>query len=231
MSGHDPELARVIVQQLGVPRVEWQLVEFSSLIAGLNANQYDVIAAGMFITPEREQQVAFSMPTFRVDAALLVQRGNPHQLHSYADIARDPTARIAVLSGSFEEKQLGRAGVPAERLVAVPDARSGRILVDSAQVDGLALSAPTIHWMVEQKKVRESEMASPFESFPAPAESPTKLGAFAFRLEDVALRRAWNAELKQFLGTEAHLRLMNQFGFTAADMPPSATNTNPSQKP
>jgi polar amino acid transport system substrate-binding protein len=194
------------------------------LLDGLNANQFDVVAAGMFVTPARAQQAAFSRPTFAVRSALLVQKGNPHRLHAYADIVRDASARIAVLTGSVEEKRLLQLGVPAARLVPVPDARAGRILVDSAKIDGLTLSAPTIQWMISQKKVSQAEIAGPFED----AGQPAGQTAFAFRKSDQALRQAWDRELAKFIGSEEHLRLIRQFGFSAADLPSAA---NRSQNP
>jgi polar amino acid transport system substrate-binding protein len=224
VTGVDPEVARAIAHRLGIQSVEWELIEFRSLIDGLNLGRYDVIAAGMFITPERERRVAFSRPTIRVRPALLVQKGNPQQLHAYADILRRNSVRIAVLTGSVEEKQLLQIGVPVARLVQVPDARSGRILVETAQVDGLALSAPTIRWMIVRKTVTRAEMAEPFlESGPADGQ-PAQFTAFAFRKKDRALRDAWNREWEKFAGSPEHLRLVGQFGFSAADIPLGTAN-------
>lgn len=57
VTGQDPEVARVIAAQLGINRVEWRPVEFGALINGLNAGHYDVVAAGIFVTQERQQRV------------------------------------------------------------------------------------------------------------------------------------------------------------------------------
>ena len=217
VTGQDPELARVMASRIGINRVEWRLVEFGALIDGLNAHDYDVIAAGMFVTPERKKWVAFSVPTSLVRPSLLVQKGNPRNLHSYEDIARDATARIAVLTGSVEESQLSKRGVPAARLMSVPDARSGLMLVDSRKADGLALSAPTLHWMVSKHEVTQSEVADPFEG--SSGGGNPNLVAFAFRKESVALCEAWNEQLSRFLGTEDHAKLVRQFGVLASDVP------------
>jgi len=152
-----------------------------------------------------------------VSPALLVQKGNPRNLHFYEDIARDETARIAVLTGSVEEAQLLKLGTPAARLVAVPDARSGRMLVDALKVDGLALSEPTLHWMVLKHEVTQSELAEPFEE--STGGGKPNLVAFAFRKKSVALRAAWNAELSQFLGTEEYGKMVRQFGVSPSDVP------------
>lgn len=224
VTGEAPELARVIAGRLGIPRIEWHLDEFGSLIEGLEAQRFDVVAAGLFITPERLRRVAFSTPTFQVGSGLLVRKGNPHRLHSYADILKNHAVRIAALSGSVEEQGLLRLGLSTARLVRVPDAFSGRASVSSGQADGLALSAPTIRWMARHQIAGLTERAEPFDvASPSPPAEPGR-GAFAFRPGDGALRAAWNAELRKFVGSDEHRRLVSAFGFSATELPDATPN-------
>lgn len=224
VTGEAPEIARVIAARLGIPRIEWRLTEFGSLIEGLEARRFDVIAAGLFITPERSRRVTFSSPTFKVASGLLVRKGNPHRLHSYADILKHREVRIAALSGSVEEKRLLQLGLSADRLVRVPDAFSGRAFVSSGQADGLALSAPTIRWVALHKVAGLTEMAEPFADASPSSPPGSGLGAFAFRPEDRALRAAWDAELSKFIGSDEHRRLVSTFGFSAAELPDATPN-------
>src|SRR5918999_3419571 len=65
LTGEAPELARAIFRAMGVDQLQPVLAKsFDALIPGLAAQQYDIIAAGMFITPERCQQIAFSNPDY-----------------------------------------------------------------------------------------------------------------------------------------------------------------------
>lgn len=231
VTGESPEIARVIAARLGIPRVEWRLVEFGDLIAGLEARRFDVIAAGMFITPQRQQRVAFSLPTFQVGPGLLVRKGNPLAIHSYADLLQRGDARVAVLTDSAEEARLLELGCPDERLVRVPDAATGREAVRAGHVAGLALSAPTVRRMAQTPLAGLTEMAEPFADLGAGAASPPAQGGFAFRHDEPELCRAWNAELARFLGSEEHRRLVRRFGFTEAELPPSTANPgNPIQR-
>lgn len=230
-TGLDPELARLIARQLGIQRIEFRLVDFGSLIAGLNSGQFDVVAAGMFITPERDRLVAFSEPTFQVRPGLLVRLGNPRNLHSYQDIVRDPEARVAALSGSVEQAALIQAGVPPERIKNVPDARSGRLLVDTAQVDAFALSAPAVQWMTMRDRMLNAEPARPFQTTPYEGSPRAAAGAMAFRKADVSLRSAWDRELKRFVGSPEHLRLAASFGFSTSDLPPGVNHPQPAPTP
>lgn len=219
VTGESPEVARRMVARLGIPRVEWCLAEFGNLIKGLESWRFDVVAAGMFITAERAERVSFSVPTFRVRSGLLVPRGNPRHLHSYADLVQRGGVRIAVLSGSVEERQLLDDGFAKERLRRVPDARSGGALVAAGEADGLTLSAPTLRWMVKHGGIAGVELAEPFEVVENSVGAEPRTGAFVFRRKEGALREAWNKELRRFVGSEEHRQLVMEFGFSSTELP------------
>src|SRR3546814_6519256 len=63
-TGEAPELAKVIFERMGITEVDFEVSDFGALINGINAGRFDVIAAGMFINPERAQQVAFADPDY-----------------------------------------------------------------------------------------------------------------------------------------------------------------------
>jgi len=219
VTGESPEIAREVIRRLGIGRVEWVQTSFPDLLDHLAAGRFDVVAAGMFVTAQRARQALFSRPTFRVRQGLLVQPGNPKRLHSYADAARADGVRIAVLSGSIEEHVLLRLGLPQSGLFLVPDARTGWVAVASRGVDGLALSIQSIRWMARTASASPVEIAEPFEQPPDAVAGRLGFGAFAFRLEDRRLRDAWDDVLRSFVGSEAHLRLVAPFGFTATELP------------
>lgn len=77
VSGEAPEVARVILRRLGIEKVQGVLTEFGSLIPGLEAGRFDLIAAGMDILPERCERIAFSNPTYAARQAFIVKQGNP----------------------------------------------------------------------------------------------------------------------------------------------------------
>lgn len=223
ITGESPEVAKLVVARLGVQHIEWRLVEFDALISNLEAGHIDVIAAGMFITPQRAQRVDFSEPTIHVRHGLLVAKGNPKQIHSYEQAAAQHDITIAVLAGSVEEALLKRIGVPDGRLVIVPDALTGRVAVESGLADGLALSVPSLQWMLPQNQISSTEIAQPFEQSALAQRERLGYGAFAFRKTDTQLSSAWNTELKALIGSSEHLGLISKFGFTKAELPGDVT--------
>ena len=215
VTGEAPETARWVARRLGRGEPEWVLTEFGSLIGQLQEGRFDVIACGLFITTERERRVAFSRPTATVVPGLLVARGNPLGLHSYADAVARDDVRLAVLAESVESRALQREGMPAGRLVMVPDEVSGVALVRSGRTAGLALSLPAVRWMADLPDSRDAvEVATPFEP-PARTEAGGRV-AFAFRRADTELRREWDAALAEFMETEERRMIARRFGFADA---------------
>jgi len=219
VTGESPEIARRIVARLGIREIEWRQVEFGELITELKASRIDVIAAGMFITPERTQEVSFSEPTFHVRQGLLVARGNPKQINSYQQAVTQTDIKIAVLSGSVEQALLQRLGLSERQIIVVPDALTGRVAVESNLVDALALSSPTIQWMALEGELGKVTVAQPFEQPVLALREHLGYGAFAFRKTDRQLLTAWNGELKTLIGSPEHLKLVSEFGLTEVDLP------------
>jgi polar amino acid transport system substrate-binding protein len=214
VTGQSPELAKLVCSLLGIPRIEWRLVEFGELIAELEQERIDVIAAGMFITPERAERVGFSEPIFHVRQSLLVAKNNPYRLHSYQDALALGQGRIAVLTGAVEEKLLQSMGATQAQLLLSPDAQTGRAAVESGLALGLALSSPTIQWMALREQLGKTEIAIPFEQPPKSRIGRLGHGAFAFRKNDVSLLDAWNGALQQAAASREYRSKLDEFGFT-----------------
>ena len=223
LTGLECETGKVVAGRLAIPRIEWVQTEFGSLISDLEADRFDIIVAGMFITPERARRVIFSEPTFHVRQALLVQVGNPYRLHSYTDVLQHPEVKIAALRGAIEEDLLSNLGVPESQRISVPDVLTGRVAVEIGLAGSLALSLPTIRRMVQQGAMGNTEISQPFAQ-PAPVGGYLNgFGAVAFRKSDDALRQAWNRELARFIGSAEHRVLLFQAGFSDDDLPGTVT--------
>jgi polar amino acid transport system substrate-binding protein len=216
--GESPESARAIAARLGLQRVEWVQVAYADLVPGLLERRYDLVAAGLFVSPQRAQQVAFAEPLVRAVPGLLVRRGNPLALHAYADV-RAGTARVAVLDGSVAQARLLALGVPAERLLVVPDPQSGRLAVERGHADALALSLPALAWMARSVP----GMLEALELSATPAADSHDV-AVAFHPGDRALQAAWNAAQAGWGGSAEHRRLVDGLGFSvvAASAPAAA---------
>jgi polar amino acid transport system substrate-binding protein len=219
LTGEAPEIARVVLGRMGIERIEGVLTEFGSLIPGLKAKRFDIIAAGMYITPKRCREIAFSNPTYGIGEAFIVKAGNPLNLHSFEDVAANPDARLGVVAGAVELNYASATGVPRDRVVILPDAPSAVEGVEADRVDAYAGTSLTIQDMLNKADSDQLERAEPFTDPVIEGRTVIGYGAFGFRKEDSALREEFNRQLKTFIGSEAHLALIKPYGFTRADLP------------
>ncbi|WP_027802106.1 ectoine/hydroxyectoine ABC transporter substrate-binding protein EhuB [Paraburkholderia dilworthii] len=213
VTGESPEIARKIFGRMGVKKVDGVLTEWGSLIPGLRAGRFDVIAAGMYITPERCKQVAFANPQYQIQDTLLVLKGNPKNLHSYGDIGKQPDLKLAVMAGAVELANSRDAGVKDAQLMQVPDTTAQLQAVRARRADAAAGTALTMKGLAA-KASDQVEAVAKFTDDP----KHTGYGALAFRPEDGDLRDAVNKQLQEWLGTADHLQTVAPFGFDKTNL-------------
>lgn len=223
LTGEAPEILRAVMDELGVDKVEGVLTEFGALIPGLKAKRFDIIAAGMYITPARCKQIAFSDPTYVIGEAFIVKSGNPLGLHSYEDVRDHDSATIGVMAGAVEHGYAKDIGIPEGRIIVFPDNVSGLDGVRSGRVDAFAATSLTVNDLLSKTRDQNIEKADPFTDPVIDGESVRGYGAFGFHPADDTLREAFNAELAEFLGTPEHLDLVRPFGFTEDNLPQDVT--------
>ncbi|MGF1631617.1 MAG: ectoine/hydroxyectoine ABC transporter substrate-binding protein EhuB [Kiloniellaceae bacterium] len=219
LTGEAPEVAKAVLAKLGISEVDGVLTEFGSLIPGLKAGRFDIIAAGMFITPARCQEVAFSEPSYGIGQAFLVKEGNPQNIADYATIAGNDNLKLAVMAGAVEVGYAKKAGVGMSQLVVLPDQSSLVKAVQADRANAAALTALSIADMASKNNGVES--TTPFGE--VAGESVKGHGGFAFRKEDQELYEAFNAELKTFIGSAEHIALVTPHGFGEGYLPNMTT--------
>lgn len=220
VTGESPEIATQVFKQMGIDKVEPVLTEWGALIPGLRAGRFDVIAAGMYITPPRCKQVIFTDPHYQIPDTLLVQKGNPKNLGSYADVAKDPDIRLAVMAGTVELGYARKSGVKDEQIVQVPDTTAQLQAVRAGRADASVGTALTMKGLAA-KGGDGVELVTDFKDDPA----HTGYGALAFRPEDKDLRDAVNQQLKGWLGSEEHMKTVQPFGFDRSNLTDKTAET------
>lgn len=219
LTGESPEVVKAILAKIGIPQVDGVLTEFGSLIPGLEAGRFDIIAAGMFITPKRCKQVQFSEPTYGIGQAFLVTKGNPKGIKDYGTIASNKALKLAVMAGAVEAGYAKDSGIPESQLVILPDQSSLVKAVQAGRADAAALTALSIADMASKNDGVES--TPPFGT--VAGKSVVGHGGIAFRKEDTDLYAAFNAELKKFIGSPEHIALVTPFGFGKDFLPTLTT--------
>ncbi|GGM14215.1 transporter substrate-binding domain-containing protein [Deinococcus aerophilus] len=106
LTGFDVELARAVAAKLGL-KPEFVLTEWSGILAGLQANKYDVIVNQVGINPERQKSIGFSAPYAYSSPQIIVKKTGSFSPKTLADLKGK---RVGVGLGSNFEKQLREAG-------------------------------------------------------------------------------------------------------------------------
>lgn len=218
ITGNSPEIFKVIAKKLGIKIKEAVLTEWAGMIPGLLAGRFDIITADMFIIPKRCKHVLFTDPHYKLGTAFLVKKGNPKNLHSYADIAKNPDAILCMLAGASNYEEAIKEGIPESRIMLVSDLPGNIAAVRSGRADAVAETTVSIALMAE-KGGPELEVAKPFHLKPY----MISYGGWAFRKEDKDLMELFNGAMKEFIGTKEHLELVKPFGFTEVTLPDNKT--------
>jgi len=217
ITGESWEIAKEILGRMGVRTIDAVETEFWSLIPKLRTGQFDMIASGVFMTPQRCKEILFSYPTYKNREGLLVRSGNPLGLRTFHEVMRHPHAKVGVVYGSVASTYI-RSLMPTSRILPFSDIEKSVKALASGDADAFISSRITLQHFL-QKGMPSVALVSTFEGLLVNNRPVEDYGGFGFRHEDRALRDAFDAQLMPFVGSEGHLNLVRPFGFSVEDMP------------
>ncbi|WP_312794560.1 ectoine/hydroxyectoine ABC transporter substrate-binding protein EhuB [Tianweitania sp.] len=221
-AGIGPDVATAVFKSIGVEEINWTVTPFGTLIPGLKAKRFDFAAAEQNISAERCKQVAFSEPNSSYGEGLLVKKGNPKKLTTYADIAKDPSLKVAVVSGANNVDFLRAVGVKDDQIVFIP-ANADAIPTVQSRVDAYAATELTVSELAKDQT--NVEQVAPFTD-PIVKDTPVRnYGGFAFRPEDKELRDAFNAALVEFRKTDEYKTILGKYGLSEQSIAAAAEKT------
>jgi len=215
-----------IFGKMGVKEFDGGLTTFGGLIPGLKAKRFDLVTSSIYIKPDRCAQVAFAEPLYILGDGIVVKAGNPKKIHSYADIAKDPTIKLAYTVGGTGITDNAKAmGVKDEQLVAVTDDHGGYAAVQAGRADGFANPATILEGQLKALGDSGFERASPFEQPSENGKPRYGFASFAVRLEDQDLLAEINKHLAELRTRPEFMAIMEKYGFTKDDMIPAGVTT------
>ena len=227
VTGFHPDLVRAAFAPLGVKEIDFVISDFGALIPGLNANRFDMIASGISITPARCGQVAFSEPDLSVLDGLIVKKGNPKNIHSYADIAANADIKLAGGRGSLNTKNAIDAGVPTDQVLQLTDAQATLAAILAGRADAATISAPSAQSLLTDPNLSGLERAMPFKGLQKPDGTEAAMyTAIAFRTDETDLRDVYNKQLATMMSDGTVKQLMTKYGFTDADTAPAKSTAD-----
>lgn len=208
VSGAGPDVARAVLAKLGVPDIVASISEYGAMIPGLQAQRFDMVAAGLFMKPERCAAVSYSEPDLCDAESFMLPKGNPMGLKSFADIAAKG-AKVGVVGGGTEEKLAIEAGVDRANVVVVPDPQSGSKMLQDGRIDVYALPVLSISDLLKKANDPNLEMFAPVE------DTPIFCAGVAFRKQDTDLRDAYDEVLAEMKANGEFAAIVEPYGYSA----------------
>lgn len=176
---------------------EISAIPFGSLIASLQANKIDIIAAAMYITAPRQEVVDFSDPIYTYGDGLFVSAKDSKDYHGYADLKGEI---VGVQGGTAYVKPLQESGMFKDVKVydtipdIIRDVNLGRIKAGFGDY-------PIVAYQLSQGNFPETRLAKGYKA--------TVVGSvgIAVRKGDKATMDKINAALRKFKadGTIDHI--------------------------
>lgn len=179
------DIVRAVGKEAGF-EVQIEPMAFSALIGSLTSKRIDMISAAMFITPARQDVVAFSEPIYRYGEGLMVAKSDTKAYTSFADM-KDMVVGVQIGTAFVEPVQ--KSGVFKEvKLYDNPqdmmrDANAGRIQAGF-------MDYPIATYVINQGNYPNLHMAKSYK--------PTVLGrlGLAVRKDDTETLNKINTALK-----------------------------------
>jgi polar amino acid transport system substrate-binding protein len=218
VTGQGVEVARAVFAALGIPEIRPVTVDFGELVPGLTlARQFDLITAGMFVTPERCASVAFSVPDYTAPTAFLVPAGNPRGIGTFDDV-REENLRLAVVGGAVEYRYALDSSIPASQVQQLADQQALLLAVEDGRADCAALTNVSLKNALAAAPGSSVEVTPGF--FPVfGGRTVVSAGAFAVRPGDDDLLDGVNTQLRAMQQSGEWLRIAQPFGFGPDNVP------------
>ena len=201
--GFDIELITALLEELGYT-VEVQDIGFDSLVPSLVSGKIDVIAAGMTITPEREEKIDFTDSYYNSDQSILVQEDSDFNIQEDEELsdliigAQTGTTGelwvienlINITNATMTDEQLKRYDT---YILAVLD-------LDNGKVDALILDNPVAESFAKDEDRKVEYVIETDEYF-----------GFGVSEGNEELLNGLNEELEKYMESDEWAALLNKY--------------------
>jgi polar amino acid transport system substrate-binding protein len=210
--GIGPDVAKAVLEKLGVKEIDWTVTPFGSLIPGLKASRFDFVAAEMNILPARCKQVHFTEPNSSYGEGLLVKAANPKNIHSYGDFLKNHDLKMAIVTGADQLDFAHGVGIPDSQLVMIQANADAPSTVETGRADAYAATELTVAKLA--KSSSGVEQAKPFTDPVVKGKSVRSYGGFDFKLSDKELYNDFNKALVEFKKTDDYAKILTGYGLS-----------------
>ena len=209
--GADIELADAVLRAVGVTSIQHMPVSFDELLPGVQQGRWDMNVP-IFVTPERAQHVAFSVPVWALGDGFLVHPGNPKALTSYKALAERSDARLGIIAGQVQFDSAKSAGVSDGQIVMFRNQPEAVAALVAGKIDAFAGTA------VGNRAEANGNPALEAVAHEVGKDAKLPVGAFSFDKGNHGLLQAVNEQLRSYLGSTDHRARVAKYGITRTEI-------------
>jgi len=198
-TGTMPTLMKAMAKDWGV-KIKWQTSNFSGLISAVQSGRAQIMADGMFITPERSTQVTFSQPLYGWSEAIAVRSSDKG---SYPGLTSLQGKTVGVITSTVEADELAKLGG-----VTVHSYDNYQLLVQDlsvGRIQAALVDPPSISFLVKKDPSLKVKVLDQYHG-----SNPFFIG-FASAKNDPGLAKAINQELDHLRKTGELKKIITRF--------------------
>lgn len=201
------------LKAMGITNIEPVVVEWNSLIPGLQAGRYDMITGGMYVLKTRCDSIVFSDPVIRMGDVFGVPKGNPKKIETFEDI-KNSNSVLVTTAGNNTVEVAKKVGISDDHIMQVPGPTEMLAAVLSNRADAAGTNYFSIKALVDQStgKLEITDL----NKMP---EWTLNWSAMGFREEDNSFVDEYNKFQKKYLGSSEMLTSVAEYGYTKDNLP------------
>lgn len=206
-SGIDAAIIKYVCKMLMIDKISVQTVTFDGLIPGLLDGRLNIVGDSIHYTKDRSKVVNFCWGTYYYAEALVVPKGNPHNLHQLADLKGYTVGTL--LGTNYAEWIRAVPGVKFQGYKdwaqIVPELAIGR-------TDAILFDQPVVAALMKQHPEWKIEIVEDYE--PRTLKNPTGYSSYAFRQSDIQWVSAFSSAVQWMEYNGKMKEVLSKWGLT-----------------
>lgn len=190
--------------------VKPEYMPFQSVIPALQSGRVDLVCDTMNMTPERKQQIDFTLPIINNTDIVVVAKGNPAGIHLYGDMK----GKICgTYEGTLWVPWCNELGKSTKVFQTQQDTIAG---VAANRVDGAFLDILSASYALRENPSLAVELANPYT--PKDAESTINYAAMGIRKDSDDLRQFLDDAYRKMRADGSFEALLKKWGYDPTNM-------------
>ncbi|HTA64037.1 MAG TPA: ABC transporter substrate-binding protein [Xanthomonadaceae bacterium] len=206
-TGLDGDVLHYVAKMLKIDKITVQTVTFDGLIPGLLDGRFDIVGDSIHYTKNRSKVVNFCWGTYYYAEALVVPKGNPHNLRQLADLKGYTVGTL--LGTNYAEWVQAIPGVKFQGYKdwaqIIPELAIGR-------TDAALFDQPVVAAQMKDHPEWKVEMVEDYD--PHTFKNPVGYSSYAFRQGDIEWVTAVSSAIQWMQYNGKMKEILSKWGLT-----------------